>query len=227
MFSPSKDIIREAITQLLNLGVNYRLHRFVLNKGRDDWRGLEAELHANYPVKGIGVRATRQNITGNDFLHKDELLAPEEITHFLSSSLFDAAMSSYAFTILEIAGDELVKVRKPDEDEGKAWHLSFKQDHDMTHGTASGLKIRFAKVFAADAEEVSTDAIIRLANIKAKRNEFAHQGETRVDFFDFLTDTLAVLCHLYFLCHDDVERLDLYPFETDHPKWAPNNGDWD
>ncbi|CAN7371734.1 MULTISPECIES: hypothetical protein [Rhizobium] len=227
MYNETKRIIREALKQLAILGVNHRLHRYVLDKARDGWRDLEAELHAQYPVRGIGIRASRNNIKGDYFFFGHELLAPEEVTHLLSDTLFDAAMASYAFTILEIAGDDLVQFKKPESNDGKAWHLGITQEHKMTEGTAGGLKIRFAKIFDFVPDEVSPDVIIRLARIKAQRNEFAHQGRIHVDFQTFLADAMAILCHLFFLCHDDEEKLLLYPFETDHPRWGPDSDEWD
>jgi len=223
----TKSLVREALKQLAILGVNHRLHRYVLDKGNDNWRDLVAELHAQYPVRGIGVRATRDNIISSDFFVGDELVAPEDVVHLLSGSLFDAAMASYAFTILEIAGDDLAQLRKPETDEGKAWHLAIKQSREMTHGEALGLKIRFAKIFDFVPDEVPTNVIVRLARIKAQRNEFAHQGALYVDFPRFLIDAMAILCHLFFLCHDDEEKLMIYPFETDHPRWGPNSEEWD
>ncbi|TBA91092.1 hypothetical protein [Rhizobium ruizarguesonis] len=218
-----KKVVRDAIAKLLTLGVNYRLHRYLIDRSQDDWRSLVSDLHVRYDVKGIGIIASRTNITSGYFLHKDELILPDDIIYMLGEQLFDASMASYAFTILEIAGDELVREINHSHEEGKAWHLGVKQNHELSEGEAQGLKIRFAKIFGVDRNIVPTEVIIRLARVKAKRNEFAHQGKQRVDFPNFLEDTLAILCHLFFMCNDDEQTLSVFPFSAYNSKWDVGN----
>ncbi|MGX7872607.1 hypothetical protein ACVDG5_006920 [Mesorhizobium sp. ORM6] len=217
-------IIRSAIKQLLELGVNYRLHQYLFKRHSRDWRDLTQELHVEYPVKAIGIIANPKNIEKYHFVHGEEDVLPDDIVHMVGDNLYDAALASYAFTILEICGDDVISALDPAaKEERKAWHLAISQNEDMSEGEAKGLQIRFAKLFAADPAAVLPKSIIRLARMKAARNEFAHQGNSSVDFEQFLEDALAVLCQIFFICFPDKKVLKVYPWEVLYEKWEKGN----
>jgi len=217
------EIIRPSIEKLLNLGVNFRLHRYLFDRHAAEWRDLSAELHIDYPVRSLGIIATPTNIGKYHFLHDDEMVAPEDIVHMVGDQVYNAAMAAYAFTIVEMCGDEVAKLVKHTPANQRAWHTEIKQNDTLSISDARSQRAKFAKPFDGDVSLVTATSVVRLARMKAARNEFAHQGNTMVDFSQFLEDALAVLCQIYFLCLPRETQLKIYPWEVLIDKWKNGN----
>lgn len=217
------EIVRPSIESLLNLGVNFRLHRYLFDRHAAEWRGLSAELHIDYPVKSLGIIATPTNIEKDHFLHDCEMVAPEDIVHMVGDRVYDAAMAAYAFTIVEMCGDEVAALVKQTHAKQRAWHTDIKQNDKLSINEALSQTAKFAKPFDGDFNLVTAKSVIRLARMKAARNEFAHRGDTMVDFSQFLEDALAVLCQIYFLCLPRETQLKIYPWEILIDKWEDGN----
>ncbi|SMP36373.1 hypothetical protein [Shimia sagamensis] len=215
--------IQTSIEKLLNLGVNFRLHQYLFNRHATEWRDLSAELHVGYPVSSLGIIATPTNIKGDHFLHDEELVAPEDIVYMVGDPIYDAAMAAYAFTIVELCGDEVAICIKSTATKQRAWHTEIKQNDRLSISDAENQKAKFAKPFDGDVNLVTATSVVRLARMKAARNEFAHQGDTTVDFNKFLEDALAVLCQIYFLCLPEETQLKIHPWEVCFDKWKDGN----
>ncbi len=216
-------IIQPSIERLLELGVNFRLHRYLFERHAAEWRNLSAELHSDYPVRSLGIIATPTNIEKYHFLHDEEMVAPEDIVYMVGDQIYDAAMAAYAFTIVEMCGDEVAAFIKRTPTKQRAWHTEIRQNEKLSISEALSQKAKFAKPFDGDVNLVTATSVIRLARMKAARNEFAHQGDTMVDFSQFLEDALAVLSQIYFLCLPRETHLKIYPWEVLIEKWEDGN----
>ncbi|AKI02272.1 hypothetical protein IMCC20628_03586 [Hoeflea sp. IMCC20628] len=216
-------IIRSSIESLLELGVNFRLHRHLFDRHGAEFRNLLAELHINYPVHSLGIIATPTNIEKYHFLHDQEMVAPEQIVHMVGDPIYDAAMAAYAFTIVEMCGDEVAARVKPKATKQRAWHTGIRQKEELPLGEAISQRAKFAKPFDGDVNLVNATSVIRLARMKAARNEFAHQGNPTLGFGQFLEDALAVLSQIYFLCLPEETHLKIYPWEVLIDKWEDGN----
>jgi hypothetical protein len=221
-----QETIQASIEALLKLGINFRLHRYLFDRHSTEWRNLEAELHVGYPVQSLGIIATPTNIQKHHFLHDEEPVAPEDIVHMVGDPIFNAAMAAYAFTIIEVCGDKVATCVKQTKTKQKAWHTEIKQNYELDIRDAENQKAKFAKPFDGDANLVTAKSVVRLARMKAARNEFAHQGDVNVDFDQFLEDALAVLCQVYFLCLPCETQLKIYPWEILADKWEDDNFDY-
>lgn len=221
--SDVRKTIQTSIETLLHLGVNFRLHRYLIDRHAAEWRNLSAELHVDYPVRSLGIIATPTNIKKYHFLHDEELVAPEEIVDMVGDRIYDAAMAAYAFTIVELCGDDVASCVKPTSTKQRAWHTEIKQNGKLSISDAQNQKAKFAKPFDGNVNLVTATSVVRLARMKAARNEFAHQGDTMVDFSQFLEDALAVLCQIYFLCLPGETQLKIYPWEIVIDKWEDEN----
>lgn len=210
-------IIRPSIERLLELGVNFRLHRHLFDGHAAEWRNLSEELHMGYPVRSLGIIATPTNIVKYHFLHDQEMVAPEEIVHLVGDKIYDTAMAAYAFTIVEMCGDEVAAIVK--QAPARAWHTDISQNKELSVSDAFSQREKFAKPFDGDVNLVTATSVTRLARMKAARNEFAHRGDTEVDFGEFLEDALAVLSQIYFLCLPGETHLKVYPWEALSDKW--------
>jgi hypothetical protein len=218
-----KKIIRSSIEKLLELGVNFRLHRYLFDRHAADWRDLSVELHVNYPVRSLGIIATPMNIEKYHFLHGDEPVSPDEIVGMVGDPVYDAAMASYAFTIVEMCGDEVAALVKQMPPKQRAWHTDIKQNKNLSACDADKQRAKFVKPFDGNIERLTATSVIRLARMKAVRNEFAHQGNPMVDFNQFLEDALAVLSQIYFLCVPGETHLKVYPWDDLTDKWEEGN----
>lgn len=137
--------------------------------------------------------------------------------------VYDAAMAAYVFTIVEMCGDEVAALVKQTPTKQRAWHTEIKQNEKLSVTEALSQTAKFAKPFDGDVNLVTATSVIRLARMKAARNEFAHQGNTMVDFSQFLEDALAVLSQIYFLCLPQETHLKIYPWEVLSDKWEGGN----
>lgn len=180
--SAVRTLTKGTISSLLQLLVTYRLTNHLIQRHRTEWRELEASLHYNdYPIRGAGVIATPDNIEKIDpekggFLHMEELVAPEDIVSQVGDFPLNAATASYAFTLMEVCGDEVLKHVNPSYFKPRqAWH------RDVYRGQKpKELVIAFNKPFLGNFQDVKTENTHRLMALKEARNLFAHQGEADI-----------------------------------------------
>lgn len=219
--------------QMLTFATTVNIQKYIINRRVNDWREFEAEaafLEEQVRIKGTGVLAERDEITRDiptteqDFFYKDVLLAAHELSAYIGRFPLSAAAASYLFTLLEVFGDEVADLVKPDSiRKNKAWHEGVKGFFDL-RDPKQVLKAReaFGEHFTATANDVPELAARRMVELKRVRNEFAHEGTQRVDFERFLHDTLAVVCHIAFLTTNE-NRISVYPWEDHMDTFSPQS----
>jgi hypothetical protein len=229
--SKQKKVVRkltdDVLRRLLGLKVTYDLTCHRIDEGRSRWRELEEQLHSEeYPVKGSGIIATPSNLgklyaEDGGFLHNEEDVSPEDMVANLGQFPLAAASASYAFTILECFGDEVVRIVNPTfAKERKAWHRDVFGDLDRMNDRAIRKAMSgFARPFRAKFFAVIPISIIRLIALKNARNEYAHRGVSDINFEDFFGFTLGVVCQIYFLCLPEETELKAFPWEALDEKW--------
>src|SRR4029077_5854585 len=128
-------LTKNVVNELLEFKSIYELTALQIERVRENWRAVEAELNqVNRPVRGSGVIATlgANGIegldSGEDFLITDELASPETLVQGLGQFPLEAASCAYVFTILEkFGGDDLVEIVNPDfSEERRSWHRDVK-----------------------------------------------------------------------------------------------------
>jgi hypothetical protein len=215
-------IMRLALKNLLELGVKYRLHKYIIGLRHRDWRGLELELHSdNYPVKGIGIIATRDQFD----IHESEDVSPEDISTYTNTIPFDAAMAAYAFTILESCGDEVVSIVIPAFSKDRsAWHrlipahVQSLPTGALAISDALAISEKFSEPFGLLPNRNYVPAVEKMAALKMARNKFAHRGDD-VEFEGFYRNILFVAVRVYFANLPAEQELKLFPFAPLDPKW--------
>jgi hypothetical protein len=223
------EIIRktdDTLKTLLSFHVAYSGMNFVYEDVAKNWRELESRLHIDYPIKGVGVKATRTNLKINDtedggFLHKDEPLYPGHVPSELQSFPVSAASAAYTFTLLEGYGDDLVNIVNPAYlKERQAWHHGVYSDANLSNPDGmKKAKKGFSKPFKASSIKVTNNAVQRLVAIKVARNCFMHKGDTHIDFEDFFASVLATVSFLHFLVLPSEKELSAYPYYDYDQKW--------
>ncbi|WP_038935969.1 hypothetical protein [Bradyrhizobium japonicum] len=208
-------IMRPTLENLLELGVKFRLHKYILDQKELDWRSLESELGWKSPVKGIGLIATREEFE----IHDNEDVSADEIVPFANQIPLDAAMGSYAFTMLESSGDEVVAAVNPlFSKDRSAWHRLIPDDVDRIEDDPLKASERFAEPFGLPPHRGYAKAVLKMAALKQARNNFAHRG-AEVYFDDFFKDILYVATQVYFANLHDEKQLKLFPFSIMDSKW--------
>ena len=208
-------IMRPTLMSLLELGVKFRLHKYILDQKQLDWRALESELGWRSPVKGIGVVATREEFE----IHDEEDVGAEEIVPFANQIPLDTAMASYAFTILEASGDEVVSVVNPSfAKDRSAWHRLIPADPERLDDDPLTVSEKFAEPFGLPPHRGYAQAVLKMARLKQARNDFAHRGN-EVYFDEFYRDVLYVAVQLYFANLHGEKQLKMFPFSIMDDKW--------
>ena len=219
---------RRTVDQLLQLKVTHDLVRHVIDETREDWRSYVARLHEQYPIRGIGVIATPDALASHDydgdaggFLHGDEDVAPEEIISNLNDYPLQAATAAYAFSLVEVYGNDVANLFKPGSVRPLgSWHTDIKFDLD-SRDTAQSLRAAaaFAKLFDGDPADIKPASVIRLVAMRRARNDYVHRKDTGIAFDRFLAYCLAVVCQIHFLKASDQSALKVYPWEAFDEKW--------
>lgn len=212
-------VVRPALRTLLELGVKYRLHKHIIDEKQRDWRELEAELSytALHKIRGFGIIATRENIEIQD----SEEMGSDEISPLANQIPFDAAMASYSFTILEAFGDEVVSIVNPSFTKTRvSWHRQIPADSKKIPSDPIRASELFTEPFGLPPHRGYVPAIKALSGLKRARNDFAHRGESYLDFENFYRDVLLVATHIYFANLHGEKELKLYPFTAyNEQKW--------
>lgn len=226
-------VLKNAIAtldQLLTFKLTVDIQRYMSAKQAGDFRSFEAEVAVAYPFRGAGVLATRALLEDRTpygeqgFYHDEVPLGAHEVGAYIDDFPLDAAASSYAFTILEVFGNEVAALTSPTGlDRNKAWHEDIKGFADLRDPVqVRKARIAFGKHFGASEEDVPAIAAERMVGLKRARNDFAHDGYRHGDFSGYLEEVLAVICHITFLV-TSAERLSVYPFEDHVETFSPRS----
>lgn len=214
----------EELKDMLRTAATMRVQTYLLNTQAERYREFQAEtMHLQHSeLSGRGIISTR---SGNQGEIVEDLipLANAELCEFLAADSLKAPAASQLFTKLEVFGNDVAEYLEFEIPKGKAWHteVSGKTDaRDINQMEKAGNG--FGKYFGFDARDVPLMAVYRLINLKKLRNEIAHYGKLSVDYDDFLSDVLAVVCDIVYLTTDE-DRLSVYPFEDHHGHFAPQS----
>jgi hypothetical protein len=190
------------------------------------WRELEDRLHEDYRIKGVGIKASRKNLKTVDeyhggFLHTDEALFPGEVPSELQSFPYRAAAAAYSFTILEGYGDEIVNLVNPGYLKARqAWHHGVYGDANFQDKQAiAKARKGFCTPFGVQPSRIPLYAVKRLVDIKAIRNEFAHEGSASVDFNEFFANVTGTVASIFFALLPAEKELSLFPYYDYTGKW--------
>ena len=213
-------LTKSVLDRMLTFKTTVDIQNYVMNKTHADFREFEAEVSINNPIKGTGVLADRTNITTGtsvykkEFYHNNVDVGAHELGAYVGLFPFDDASASYIFTLLEVYGDDVVNVVNPGGVGGsRAWHQEIKDNYDFRDAVQKQkAREAFAKHFLADWNNVPEVAPLRMIALKKQRNAFAHQGNARINFEEFISDSLAMVCHIAFLT-TGVDRISSYPWE--------------
>lgn len=212
------------LNEMLTFATTVNIQRHIIERTTRQFRSFEAKMAEleGYGLASTAIIAIRNTICQSSPLHEEDFfkndipLGSHELGAYINQFPLDAAATSYLFTLLEVFGNNVADLISPGGiDRNKAWHEDVKGFADLR----DEVQIRkargaFAKHFKASGDDVSNIAARRTVALKRGRNEFAHKGQQRVDFEQFLRDTLAVVCHILFLTTDE-NRISVYPWE-DH-----------
>lgn len=217
-----------AIDTLLRLKMAHDLVEYVVDEKREKWRDLVSELHVNYPIKATGVVASLETLDSTDvdaedggFMRWRVDVTPDDIVSELGEHPFDAASAAYAFSIVEVFGNEVANLRNPEGVRAKgSWHETIKYDIEAADREKGIAAMRaFARVFGGDFLCVKPASIVRLMALKAARNDYIHRRQTNIDFDAFIAFCVAIVCQIYFLCEPDGEALRHVPWSTYDDIW--------
>lgn len=216
----------DTLQTLLMFHVSYGAVRYIHEDTVMNWREFEERLHFGYPVRGIGIKATRANLKIIDaedggFLHRNEDLYPGEIPSQFQTFPYQAASAAYAFTLLEGYGDDLVEIVNPGHLKlRQSWHHGVYRDLNLKD-KAQLAKARdgYVEPFKCKPTSITRYTVERLLDIKSVRNKFMHEGHSNVDFEAFFTQVVATVLALHFMLLPSEKSISLYPYYDYHGKW--------
>ncbi len=222
--------VHAVIEGLLEFHVAYSAAIYINERAQDNWREFEGELHVNYPIKGVGIIATPDNLDeiyeeDGGFLHAEEDLYPGEVTTHLPDFPYQAASAAYIFTVMEELGNDLVQIVNPGyrkkQNRNWSWHSSVYGDLKLKD-QAKVLKAKegLAKALKVDSSRIADWVIERLATIKKARNAYAHEGDKSITFDGFFADVVSIICVLQFLLLPHDKQIKIYPYYDYHGKWT-------
>jgi len=234
--SPQKAILQhtiETLRKMLVFATSVKIQRYITDKHTVDYRQFEAMVAANdeqQRINGTGVLALRCDISRpsssdeQDFFRDEVPLGSYELGAHIDEFPLSAAAASYLFTLLEIYGNEVAAIINPGSiNTNKAWHEDLRGFADLRDKVqVEKAREAFAKHFDRSSGDVPELAVHRMVELKRSRNDFAHDGIQRVDFSQFLHDTLAVVCHIAFLTTDEA-RLSVYPWDDHSNIFSPTS----
>ncbi|NMM29233.1 MAG: hypothetical protein HHJ12_18640 [Glaciimonas sp.] len=110
-----KDLAQSFFHSALKLHVSFQCSEYLNDKAIVGWREFEDEISVNYPIKGVGITATRSNLDMVDgeyggFLHLEEPLSATSVTDELHGFPYEAAAAAYLFTALEVYGNDILEI---------------------------------------------------------------------------------------------------------------------
>lgn len=212
----------EELKDMLRTAATMRVQTYLLNTQAERYREFQDEtVHLQYDVlSGRGIISSRSGNQG-EVIQDLIPLANAELCEFLPADSLKAPAASQLFTKLEVFGNDVAEYLEFQIPKGKAWHteVSGKTDVKDVKQMEKACK-DFGKPFGINEKDVPEMAAYRLINLKKLRNEIAHYGKLSVDYDDFLSDVLAVVCDIVYLTTDE-DRLSVYPFDDLHDHFAP------
>lgn len=232
-----KIVVQEAvrtIRRLLEFKLSVDLTRYMVDKNNREFRNFEEEIAVSEEIFGTGVLATPEKLELlNPLGYKDQFLLNEvplgahETGEHITIFPLDAAAAAFAFTQLEVFGNEVARIVDEKKLGRASWHQDV-SDNRQRHGeeeprpkqSEEVAKAGFARYLGLRADQVPQDAVDRLSAVKAARNAFAHGDHVRVSFDDFLKDVIGVICHIVFLT-TGIDRISVYPFEDHFETFEP------
>ncbi|MGY2733632.1 hypothetical protein [Sphingomonas sp. UYP23] len=214
---------------MLEFKTVYDIQRNVIDRHSRDFREFEAET-AEGTFAGAGVLATRKNILKSahraegSFYHDDVPLGSHEVGAHIRKFPLEAASASYVFTLVEVYGDEVSAIVQPGGiNRNKAWHEDINGFADLRDRVqVETARAAFAKHFGAESADVPEQAARRMVDLKRIRNDFAHDGSGHVSFLSFLSDAIAVVCHIAFLVTAET-RISIYPWDDHEYRFDPQS----
>lgn len=216
----------DVLNTLLSFNTAYRAAILLHDDASTRWRDFEERLHIDYPIKGLGVKATRNNLQEvradiGGFLHSEEDLFPGDVTNEMWLFPYQAASAAYVFTLLEGYGDDIVNLINPGYlGARQAWHHGIYGDANLSEAAqVRKAKEGFAKPFKLSFTKIPKYVVGRLVNLKAIRNEFMHEGHSSVDFPDFLANIIGTVCFIQFTLLPSVNNISVYPYYDYNDKW--------
>lgn len=217
------------INRLLDFKLEVDIQRYIAEKNAARFRDFEEEAAHSDAFSGAGILATAQDLETRrpleeGFFRTDVPLGAHEIGCYIGTFPIEAAAASYAFTVLEVFGDEIAGLVSPiGLDRNKAWHEDVKGFADMRDKVqVAKMRDAFGKHLGVTGSSVPEIAARRLVDVKQARNDFAHDAKARIDFDGYLEDILAIVCHIVFITTDE-ERISVYPFEDHLETFQPQS----
>ncbi len=232
-------VIREAvrtIRRLLQLKLTVDINRYLIDKNAIGYREFEAEIGGGAPeIYGTGVLATPEKLElyssyfEDQFLLDEVPLAAHETGEHIGSFPLDAAAAAYAFTQLEVFGNDVARLVDEERLGDASWHQRVKDnrqrgtdDEPRSIQPLEAARAGFGRYLDLDASQVPPVAVERLVAIKATRNAFAHGDSIHIGFSfdDFLENVIGVIRHIVFL-KTGLDRISVYPFEDHYETFEP------
>jgi hypothetical protein len=214
------------LKEILTFKTTVDIQKYMSERHARDFREFEYETSINQEFDGAGILATREGIAikRHEFFHDNVPLGSHEVGAYIDQFPLEAAAASYVFTLIEVFGDSVAAIVSPNSlDRNKAWHEDVKGFADLRDGVQlRKAREAFSKHFKATAEDVPELAVRRMVELKRARNAFAHDGEGKISFAQFLEDALAVVCHIAFLTTGE-DRISVYPWEDHMGTFEPQS----
>lgn len=211
----------QTVRRLQRLQVSFRLNKYTQDRLYADQGAMEIELHSKeYPVRASGIVAARAILSALDknigtFYFGEELVAPEAAVPEFWDFPLAAASAAYVFTIIEDYGNTIAKLNRPISiRQGSSWHAPIYGDLNLSDRAAvDKARGKVAAIFQVSRSRIPVRSIRRMVWLKRHRNAYAHEMETSVDFEQFFTYSLSMVCQVAFLCGAWMQEIKEYPYE--------------
>jgi hypothetical protein len=213
-----KHLTKSFLKEVVRFKCTYDVMVYLQNDALRFGGNFEERMSINYPINGIGIRATPSNL--NKFNAVDggfideQAIAPDEVTPHVTDFPLAAASAAYLFTLLEGFGDDLVTLVNPAYSKtNHAWHREVSGKVNTKDQKAlQQARLGFAKAFNLKPEDISLVMTARLVHLKKARNKFMHEAERMVDLENFIRYIVAIVCHLYFIFLPKEKEIKIFPW---------------
>ncbi|MBY3364970.1 hypothetical protein [Rhizobium laguerreae] len=219
----ARALTRNVLAEALKFRLSVDINTYVTDRAVTEPAGLEGELSAAYAIRGVGIRANRDNSRSpNDFINKDSPLDPEDAVAEMQNFPFHAASCAYLFTVLEIYGNDLALCVVGAPPARGDWHssaserLKFSVVADVTNA-----KTRIAGVFGRTKEEIDDHFLASICELKKTRNAIIHEAHRRPNFEDFFETVLSMICQVHFLALPGDQEIIIYPWPDFNNEYLP------
>jgi hypothetical protein len=219
-----REMTKHSIDRILTFCVGYNAVQYQFQKGVVNFRDIMDEMHNDYPIKGCGITATLDNLENSDgddggYFHENESLAPEDTIDEYNSFPLESSACAYVFTILEMYGDEISDIIRPNARNAReSWHRRIYFVENINQERLQVQIASYANAFSIPPECVPPHIIHSLSKIKEKRNAIAHRGYADVKFTEFIEISLKIISHIH-LSVLDSQMISYYPYEDFEDKF--------